>query len=76
MPTLTGDSVRLLLEQVAIDVESNKDFLCDLDGEVGDGDHGVSMTIGPISPMSPYLGGAGWEGATGCRVEDHEDGCG
>ena len=46
MPTLTGDSVRLLLEQVAIDVESNKDFLCDLDGEVGDGDHGVSMTIG------------------------------
>ena len=46
MPTITGDSVRLLLEQVAIDVESNKDFLCDLDGEVGDGDHGVSMTIG------------------------------
>ena len=46
MPTLTGDSVRLLLDQVAIDVESNKDFLCDLDGEVGDGDHGVSMTIG------------------------------
>ena len=40
MPTLTGDSVRLLLDQVAIDVESNKDFLCDLDGEVGDGDHG------------------------------------
>ena len=46
MPTLTGDSVRFLLEQVAVDVESNKDFLCDLDGEVGDGDHGVSMTIG------------------------------
>jgi len=46
MPTMNGDAIRLLLEQVAIDVESNKDFLCDLDGEVGDGDHGVSMTIG------------------------------
>lgn len=46
MPTMNGDAVRLLLEQVAIDVESNKDYLCDLDGEVGDGDHGVSMTIG------------------------------
>jgi dihydroxyacetone kinase-like protein len=46
MPTINGDAVRLLLEQVAIDVESNKDYLCDLDGEVGDGDHGVSMTIG------------------------------
>jgi dihydroxyacetone kinase-like protein len=46
MPTINGDAIRLLLEQVAIDVESNKDFLCDLDGEVGDGDHGVSMTIG------------------------------
>jgi len=43
---MNGDAVRLLLEQVAIDVESNKDYLCDLDGEVGDGDHGVSMTIG------------------------------
>ena len=27
-------------------VEENKDYLCELDGEVGDGDHGVSMTIG------------------------------
>ncbi len=46
MPNLNGNEIRLLLEQVAIDVESNKDYLCDLDGAVGDGDHGVSMTIG------------------------------
>lgn len=46
MPHLNGDEIRLLLEQVAIDVEANKDYLCDLDGAVGDGDHGVSMTIG------------------------------
>ncbi|MEY2990098.1 MAG: PTS-dependent dihydroxyacetone kinase subunit dhaL 3 [Actinomycetota bacterium] len=46
MPNLNGNEIRLLLEQVAIDIESNKDYLCDLDGAVGDGDHGVSMTIG------------------------------
>lgn len=46
MPQLNGEQIRLLLEQIAIDVESNKDYLCDLDGAVGDGDHGVSMTIG------------------------------
>lgn len=46
MPVVNGNEIRLLLEQVAIDVESNKDYLCDLDGAVGDGDHGVSMTIG------------------------------
>lgn len=46
MPVLNGNEIRLLLEQIAIDVESNKDYLCDLDGAVGDGDHGVSMTIG------------------------------
>ena len=34
---------------------------------------GVSMTIGPISPMSPYLNGAGWDGDTDCRIEDDED---
>jgi phosphoenolpyruvate---glycerone phosphotransferase subunit DhaL len=27
-------------------IEANKDYLCMLDSEVGDGDHGVSMTIG------------------------------
>ena len=27
-------------------IEANKDYLCELDSEVGDGDHGVSMTIG------------------------------
>ena len=31
---------------VAKKVEANKDYLCELDGAVGDGDHGVSMTIG------------------------------
>lgn len=35
-----------VLSHVAKKVEANKDYLCELDGAVGDGDHGVSMTIG------------------------------
>jgi len=43
---IDGIVLATILNQVAIDIEAEKDFLCDLDGEVGDGDHGVSMTIG------------------------------
>ena len=43
---INGLAVADILNQVAIDVEDQKDYLCFLDGEVGDGDHGVSMTIG------------------------------
>lgn len=46
MARMNGSIVAAILEQVAIDIEEQKDYLCDLDGEVGDGDHGVSMTIG------------------------------
>jgi dihydroxyacetone kinase-like protein len=46
MATMNGTAVAQILDQVAVDVEEQKDYLCDLDGEVGDGDHGVSMTIG------------------------------
>ena len=43
---INGLTVAEILNQVAIDIEDQKDYLCFLDGEVGDGDHGVSMTIG------------------------------
>ena len=46
MSDITGAVVAKSLLLVAIRVEENKDYLCELDGEVGDGDHGVSMTIG------------------------------
>jgi phosphoenolpyruvate---glycerone phosphotransferase subunit DhaL len=48
MPSTPIDGPRLVqaLIYVADVIESNKDYLCELDGEVGDGDHGVSMTIG------------------------------
>lgn len=35
-----------MLEQVAIDMESAQAYLTELDSALGDGDHGVSMTIG------------------------------
>ncbi len=43
---MNGKAVAQALIHVANAIESNKDYLCALDGEVGDGDHGVSMTIG------------------------------
>lgn len=46
MSNINGKKVAQTLLHVAAKVESNKDYLCELDGAVGDGDHGVSMTIG------------------------------
>ncbi len=46
MNTINGEVLVRALVHVANVIEANKDFLCELDGEVGDGDHGVSMTIG------------------------------
>ncbi|NBP43298.1 MAG: DAK2 domain-containing protein, partial [Actinobacteria bacterium] len=46
MADVTGKKLVQILEHVAKKIEANKDFLCELDGIVGDGDHGVSMTIG------------------------------
>ncbi|MSO26075.1 MAG: dihydroxyacetone kinase subunit L [Candidatus Nanopelagicaceae bacterium] len=46
MKSINGHAVAQALIYVAKKVEENKDYLCELDGEVGDGDHGVSMTIG------------------------------
>lgn len=46
MPNIDAKKIIQTLLHVAAKVESNKDYLCELDGAVGDGDHGVSMTIG------------------------------
>jgi dihydroxyacetone kinase-like protein len=46
MMNIDGSKVTAALINVANVIESNKDNLCALDSEVGDGDHGVSMTIG------------------------------
>lgn len=46
MTSIDGARVTAALIHVADVIEANKDYLCALDSEVGDGDHGVSMTIG------------------------------
>lgn len=46
MANIDGTKVAAVLIEVANVIEENKDYLCALDSEVGDGDHGVSMTIG------------------------------
>ena len=43
---INGAALVKILEGAAVKLEDNKDYLCELDSEVGDGDHGVSMTIG------------------------------
>lgn len=43
---MNGTEFARLLGYMAHAIESHRDLLCALDGEVGDGDHGVSMAVG------------------------------
>jgi len=44
--TITQADVLALLARMASDLEAQQDYLCALDGAVGDGDQGVTMTLG------------------------------
>jgi dihydroxyacetone kinase-like protein len=44
--TITGDDFLAIFARMADDMEAAKDHLNDLDAAVGDGDQGVTMTIG------------------------------
>ncbi len=44
--TITSQDVLALLAKMAADMEAQKDYLCQLDAAVGDGDQGVTMAIG------------------------------
>jgi dihydroxyacetone kinase-like protein len=44
--TITSADLVAVLEKMATDMEAQKDYLCELDGAVGDGDQGVTMAIG------------------------------
>ena len=44
--TLTSADLLALLQQMATDLIAQKDYLCQLDGAMGDGDQGVTMAIG------------------------------
>ncbi len=43
---MTTDEFKDFLHNVVIMVEEQKDYLCELDRKIGDGDHGVTMSIG------------------------------
>ena len=44
--TMSAQDWIRVLSQVALRVEAEKDRLNELDGAIGDGDHGVTMAIG------------------------------
>ncbi len=44
--TISSQDVLALLDKMALDREAQKDYLCQLDAAVGDGDQGVTMAIG------------------------------
>jgi dihydroxyacetone kinase-like protein len=44
--TITRAELLALLQQMAIDMAAHKDYLCELDGAMGDGDQGITMTLG------------------------------
>ena len=46
MADIADAAIERMLRRLAQRIESEKDHLCALDSAVGDGDHGVSMTIG------------------------------
>jgi len=43
---LTTSEFIIILEQISADIEKNKDYFSELDRAIGDGDHGVTMSIG------------------------------
>lgn len=44
--TITSAEVLAILQKMATDMAGQKDYLCELDGAMGDGDQGVTMAIG------------------------------
>ena len=43
---LTSEEWKIFLKNVVEMIEEQKDYLCELDRKLGDGDHGVTMSIG------------------------------
>lgn len=43
---ITPDGFRAMMRAAAVALFANRDHLCELDGEIGDGDHGITMEIG------------------------------
>ncbi len=59
MGTLTSADLIAALGAVADSMDENRDALCALDGEIGDGDHGVAMALGFNAARDALSGLAG-----------------
>lgn len=70
------EAARALLTGLARRIEAEKDRLCDLDSAAGDGDHGVSMTIGmrsarrELERRAPRDAAAGFTAVADAFAED------
>src|SRR5699024_8001336 len=43
---ITAGEFKTYLQNIVAMIEAKKDYLCELDRKIGDGDHGVTMSIG------------------------------
>lgn len=46
MPAMTGQEFSTMFQRVGLALDSEKDQLSKLDGAIGDGDHGITMSLG------------------------------
>jgi dihydroxyacetone kinase-like protein len=44
--TISAEEAIRIIENIALDIERNQDYLTDLDQAIGDGDHGINLTRG------------------------------
>ena len=46
MQTFTNQAGSVILDQIILAIQQNKQYLSDIDGLIGDGDHGINMNKG------------------------------
>lgn len=46
MQTFTGTSGAIIVDKLILSIQRNKQYLSDIDGLIGDGDHGINMNKG------------------------------
>lgn len=59
METITSEALLTILQAMAKKIESEKDYLTELDNEIADGDHGINLSRGfqAVEEKLPSLGG-------------------
>ncbi|MGO8119369.1 hypothetical protein AB9F43_32960, partial [Rhizobium leguminosarum] len=65
--TFTTEDLQRMFAGIAEDIAAERDHLCELDGAIGDGDHGLAMdaVVGAIpASSSPTAFAAAWQPAS------------